>query len=237
MEIALVLGLLIAAITLFATEKLSVDIVTLILLIILTLTNILTPAEAFAGFSSDFSIILASVFVVSGALRETGVLDRIGAKLVKVSNVKPTILMIYIMGITGTISAFMNNTTVTALFVGPVLGVCRKLNISASKLLMPLAFASILGGTCTLIGTSTNVAVSGYMKQVGIASIGMFEILPIGLILFSAGMVYMVLLGKRFLPDYKDQNLTDDYAIREYLSEVVVIRNSPLIGQKLWLLT
>ncbi len=233
MEIALVLGLLLVAIVLFATEKLSVDIVTLILLIILILSNILTPAEAFAGFSSDFIIILASIFVISGALRETGVLDRVGSRLSRLSNIKPGILLLYVMSVTGAVSAFMNNTTVTALFVGPVLGMCRRLNISASQFLMPLAFASILGGTCTLIGTSTNVAVSGYMKDMNLPAIGMFEILPMGLIMFGSGILYMTLIGKRFLPDHTDHNLTDEYNIREYLSEVIVVKNSPLIGQKI----
>lgn len=233
MQIALVLGLLLLAIVLFATEKLSVDIVTLLLLIVLTVAGILTPAEAFAGFSSDFIIILASIFVISGALRETGVLDRIGANLARASDIRPTTLMAYIMVITGAISAFMNNTTVTALFVGPVMSVSKRMNVSVSKLLIPLAFASILGGTCTVIGTSTNVAVSGYLKQTGMPAIGFFEILPIGLILFGTGMLYMILVGKRFLPDYHDSELTDDYAIREYLSEVVVVKSSPLIGQKI----
>jgi di/tricarboxylate transporter len=128
----------------------------------------------------------------------------------------------------------MNNTTVTALFVGPVSGMARKMNVSPSKLLMPMAFASIMGGTCTLIGTSTNVAVSGFISQqknIPMLPIGMFEITPVGLVLFAAGILYMFLVGRRFLPDNPEASLTEGYAIREYLSEVVVVDNSPLIGQ------
>jgi di/tricarboxylate transporter len=235
MEIALVLGLLVVAIGLFTWEKISVDVVTLLLLIILILSGILTPTEAFAGFSSDFIIILASIFVVSGAMQETGVLDRIGAALVRVaSGLKHGALMAFIMIIVGTVSAFMNNTTVTALFVGPVSGMARKMNVSPSKLLMPMAFASIMGGTCTLIGTSTNVAVSGFIsaqKNMPMPPVGMFEITPVGLVLFAAGVLYMFLVGRRFLPDNPEASLTEGYAIREYLSEVVVVNNSPLIGQ------
>ncbi len=232
MEIALVLGLLVVAIGLFTWEKISVDVVTLLLLIVLILSGILTPAEAFAGFSSDFIIILASIFVVSGAMQETGVLDRIGAALVKVAaGLKHGALMAFIMVIVGTVSAFMNNTTVTALFVGPVSGMARKMNVSPSKLLMPMAFASIMGGTCTLIGTSTNVAVSGFISQQKMPPIGMFEITPVGLVLFAAGILYMFLVGRRFLPDNPEASLTEGYAIREYLSEVVVVDNSPLIGK------
>ncbi len=232
MEIALVLGLLVVAIGLFTWEKISVDVVTLMLLIILILCGILTPAEAFAGFSSDFIIILASIFVVSGAMQETGVLDRIGAALVKVAaGLQHGALMAFIMIIVGTVSAFMNNTTVTALFVGPVSGMARKMNVSPSKLLMPMAFASIMGGTCTLIGTSTNVAVSGFITTQKMVPVGMFEITPVGLVLFAAGVLYMFLVGRRFLPDNPEASLTEGYAIREYLSEVVVVNNSPLIGQ------
>jgi di/tricarboxylate transporter len=234
MEITLVLGLLVAAIVLFATEKLSVDIVTLLILIILTLSGIITPGEAFAGFSSDFIIILASIFVISGALNETGVLDKIGSELVTISNKTSSgVLILIIMAITGAVSAFMNNTTVTALFIGPIMGLSRKSGISASKLLMPLAFASILGGTCTLIGTSTNVAVSGYITKAGLPPVGMFEITPVGLVIFVVGIVYMYLIGNRMLPDHKDLTFTE-YAIKEYLSEVVVVKNSPLIGQRIF---
>jgi len=233
-EIALVLGLLIIAITLFATEKLPVDVVTLLLLIVLTLTRILTPAEAFEGFSSDFIIILASIFVISGALQETGMLDRLGSQLTRLGDTSPTRLTIYIMVFTSVISAFMNNTTVTALLVGPLIGMTRKMDLSASKILMPVAFASILGGTCTLIGTSTNVAVSGYMEKIGMPTLGMFELLPVGLILVVVGLVYMMVIGRHMLPEQKAASLADNYSIREYLTEIVVIPGSPLIGQKIF---
>ncbi|MDJ1473579.1 SLC13 family permease [Cytophagaceae bacterium DM2B3-1] len=235
MEIALVLILLVVAIILFATEKLSVDVVTILLLIVLILSGILSPEEAFVGFSSDFIIILASIFVVSGALQETGVLDRIGSSLVKISS-KATAGMVatLVMFIAGSVSAFMNNTTVTAIFVGPVIGVAKKLRISPSKLLMPLAFSSILGGTCTLIGTSTNVAVSGYLEKNNLTSIGMFEITPIGIILFLTGIAFMFLVGNKMLPDYKDSTYMEEYSMREYLSEVVVTPGSALAGQRIF---
>ncbi len=235
MQITLVLLLLVVAIILFATEKISVDIVTVLLLIVLMFSGILTPAEAFAGFSSDFIIILASVFVISGALQETGVLDRIGTSLVKISSqASASLVTVLVMCIAGTVSAFMNNTTVTAIFIGPVIGIGRKLNISPSKLLMPLAFASILGGTCSLIGTSTNVAVSGYLESQHFEPIGMFEITPVGIVLFVVGVLFMFLVGNRMLPENRNQDFMDVYAIREYLSEVLVVAGSPLIGKRIF---
>ncbi len=230
MEIALVLGLLVVALVLFTMEKFSVDIVTIALLIVLTLSGILSPEEAFEGFSSDFMVILASIFIISGALSETGLLDKIGFQLIKLVRSK-SLFVIYTMLVTGFLSAFMNNTTVTALVTGPVVGMCRKLKISPSKVLIPVAYASILGGTCTLIGTSTNVAVSGYIESNGLAPLDFFEILPIGSILFITGILFIFLFWKRLLPDHKEASFIEEYQIKQYLSEIVISGKSKLIGQ------
>lgn len=230
MEIFLVIGLLIAALVLFASEKYPVDLVTLGFLVILTLFGVLSPKEAFEGFSSDFMIILASIFIISGALSETGLLDKIGSQLIRLVKSK-TLFMAYTMLVTGFFSAFMNNTTVTALVTGPVVGMCRKLAISPSKVLIPVAYASILGGTCTLIGTSTNVAVSGYIAGVGLEPLSFFEILGIGLILFFTGMVFLLLSWNKILPDHKEASYIEEYQIKQYLSELVIAPKSELIGQ------
>jgi di/tricarboxylate transporter len=169
--------------------------------------------------------------VISGALQETGVLDLLGARILKLAGTSTNSLPLFLMGSTAGISGFMNNTTVTAMFLPPTVGVARRANISPSRLLMPLAFASILGGTCTLIGTSTNVAVSGYIKKAGMAPLGMFEITPLGLMLVVVGITYMMFIGRRMLPDHKEASLTANYAMREYVSEIIVMPESPLIGQ------
>jgi di/tricarboxylate transporter len=230
-SIALVLFLIILAIVLFATEKISVDLITLSLLIVLVMVGILTPTQAFSGFSSEIIIILGSIFIMGGALQETGVLDMLGNRLVKLASGSDSKLVFILMSVAGSVSAFMNNTTVTAILTPPVMVMGRRAKISPSKLLMPMAHASILGGTCTLIGTSTNVAVSGYMKKVGLEPLSMFEITPIGLVILFVGVAYTMLIGRRFLPDHPPEDLTGNYAIREYLSEIVVMPNSPLIGQ------
>jgi di/tricarboxylate transporter len=231
LPIAFVLLLLVVAVVLFATEKLSVDVITFLLLIALVSSGVLTPAQAFEGFSSEIIIILGSIFVISGALQETGVLDLFGARLMKLAGTGPNRLLFSIMSAAASVSAFMNNTTVTAMLQPPVIGIARRAKISASKLLMPLAFASMLGGTCTLIGTSTNVAVSGYIKKAGMQELGLFEITPIGLIIVAVGVTYMMFVGRRLLPDRREASLAADYAMREYLSEIVVMPGSPLAGQ------
>jgi len=231
MEIIIVLTLLVIAIILFATEKVSVDIVTLIMLIVLCATRIVTPEEAYAGFSSDFIVILASIFVLTAALEETGILEFMIARLVKIAGRGPNILLLLVMMISGTISAFMNNTTVTAMFVSPLIGMSRKLKTSSSKILMPLAYASILGGTCTLIGTSTNVAVSGYIAKAGFDPIGMFELTGIGTIIFAVGILYMMTIGKQMLPNHQETALMEEYKMQKYITEILIQQGSPLIGQ------
>lgn len=233
MEPYLVIGLLLIAVVIFATEKVSVDIVTLALLCVLVLTGILKVDEAFAGFSNDVIVMLGSIFVIGAAMRETGVLDALGAALSRRLGGQPTRLTAVMMSAVGGVSGFMNNTTVTAMFLGPVMALARQVRISPSRLLMPLSFASILGGTCTLIGTSTNVAVSGYLKSQGLGEIGMFELTPMGLILLGAGILYMLTIGMRLLPDRDANEEGDTISMREYLAEVVVLEHSPLIGQEI----
>lgn len=234
MQIVIVLGLLVLAIVLFATERISVDIITLLLLVGLVLSGVLTLEEAFAGFSSDIIVILASIFVLSGALQQTGVMDSVGAQLYRLAAGSKKRLLTSLMVAVGGISAFMNNTTATAVFIPPTLSLAHQARISPSKLLMPLAYASILGGTSTLIGTSTNVAVSGYMVRAGMEPLALFELAPVGLVLMVVGILYILTIGQRLLPDHHDDSLTADYAIREYLSEIVVVSGSDLIGQKIF---
>ena len=231
-QIAIVLGLLFIAIVIFASEKVSVDIVTLGVLIVLVLCRILTPAEAFEGFSADIIIILGSIFVISAALQETGVLEVIGARLLQLAGKSSNRLLFLLMSVVAGISGFMNNTTVTAMFLPPTIGLAKKARISPSKLLIPLAYASILGGTCTLIGTSTNVAVSGFIQKAGMQPLGLFEMTPLGLVIVAVGVAYMMLIGQRLLVDRTGEAATSGQAIREYLSEIIVLPDSPLIGQQ-----
>jgi len=271
LEIAIVLGLLAAAVGLFATRALPVDLVTIFLLLALVLTGILEPATAFAGFSSEIIIILASIFVINGALLEGRVLDTVTAWLLRVAGGSVHKLQLTTLSVVGGLSGFMNNTAVTSLFIGPTVSIARRLKASPSKLLMPVCFASILGGTCTLIGTSTNVAVSGEIAkqhQAGLAKwvadggtdlngdgavdsadyrqhaeennlkiyepLGLFEITPVGLLIMAVGIGYLMLFGQRLLPDYPDESLAEGFNIREYLSEIVVMPGSRLIGQRVF---
>ena len=266
--IFIVLSLLVLAVVLFATRALPVDLVTIFLLLALVLTGILDTAQAFAGFSSQIIIILGSIFVINGALLEGRVLDLVSTWLLRVAGGSTNKLLLTTMSVVSGLSGFMNNTAVTSLFIGPTMSVARKLKTSPSKLLMPVCFASILGGTCTLIGTSTNVAVSGEIQrqhEAGLVEwiaqggkdlngdgeldsldyflhaetnnlniykpLGLFEITPLGLLIMGVGIVYLMLIGRKLLPDYPDESLAEDFNIREYVSEIVVMSGSKLIGE------
>ncbi|WP_397383647.1 SLC13 family permease [Prosthecobacter sp.] len=231
MEAWIVIGLLVVAVIAFATEKISVDLVTLSMLCVLVMCGILKADRAFAGFGDRVIILLAAIFVIGAALRETGVLDMMGGVLAQTFGTQPKRLMGFMMAVVGGVSAFMNNTTVTAVFVGPVMGLSRKLRIPPSRLLMPLAFASLMGGTCTLIGTSTNVAVSGAITKLGLEPLRMFEFTGIGLVLMLTGIVYMVFIGTRLVPERDKAAAVAGDAMRDYLAEVMVLPSSPLIGQ------
>jgi di/tricarboxylate transporter len=232
LPIFLVLALLVAIVLVFSFEWLSVDLATLILLSALVLLRILTVQEAFSGFSNEIIIILASIFILSGALMKGGVMDHLGDAIHRIAGGSRNRLLLCVMPLTTFVSSFMNNTTTTAVLMPAVLGLCRKSRVSPGKVLIPLAYASMLGGTCTLIGTSTNVAASGYIRTAGLAPFSMFEFLPVGLAICIVGILYMVLFGHRLLPDSKEASLSEE-AIREFLSEVVVTPGSPLAGEAL----
>ncbi|HVG31564.1 MAG TPA: SLC13 family permease [Pyrinomonadaceae bacterium] len=232
--VAIVLILLLIAVILFATERIPIDIVTLLLVVALVLTGTLTAAEAFAGFGNDIVITIAGLFILTGGLVKTGVIDVVGRRLHRIAGGNEFRLTVLIMVTAAACAAVMKNTTTTAMFVPVVLGMATRARVAPSKLMMPLAFGAILGGTCTLIGTSTNLAVSGALPRYNMQPFSMFELTPVGIAIVAAGMLYMLLIGLRLLPRRGgEESLTEQYNIREYMSEVLVLKDSPLVGRTL----
>lgn len=231
--IGLVLFLLVLVVTVFAFEWLPVDATTLLLLATLVLTGILSVEEAFSGFSNEIIIILGSIFILSGALMKGGVMDKLGDAIFRIAGGSRAKVLMCVMPVTTFVSSFTNNTTTTAVLMPAVLGVCKKSRISPSQVLIPLAYASMLGGTCTLIGTSTNVAASGFIRSSGLEPFSMFEFLPVGATVSVLGILYMTLLGWRLLPRRSGESEGTGYQLREFLSEVVITPGSPLAGQEI----
>lgn len=233
-QIGILLALLLAALVLFSLERIPIEVVALLLVMALVLTKTLTPAEAFAGFGNDIVITIAGLFILTGGLARTGLIDLIGRRLHRTAGDSEFRIAALIMFAAALCAAVMKNTTTTAMFLPVVLGVARRRNISPSKLLMPLAFGAILGGTCTLIGTSTNLAVSGALPRYGIQPFTMFELTSVGVVIVAAGMLYMLLIGLRLLPRRESaESLTEKYHVRQYVTEVIVLDDSPLIGKSL----
>ena len=233
-QIAIVLALLIVALILFSLERIPIEVVSLLLVIALVLTNTLTAAEAFAGFGNDIVITIAGLFVLTGGLAKTGIIDLVGRRLHRTAGDSEFRITALIMFAAALCAAVMKNTTTTAMFLPVVLGIAARRNISPSKLLMPLAFGAILGGTCTLIGTSTNLAVSGALPRYGIQPFTMFELTRVGVVIVGVGMLYMLLLGLYLLPRRKsEESLTEQYHVRQYITDVIVLGDSPLIGKSL----
>ncbi len=232
--IAVVLILLFVALVLFATEKLPVDVVGIILVICLVLTGVLTAKQGVAGFGDDIIVTIAGLFVLTGGLVKTGLVDLIGRRLYKISGDNELLLTAMIMLVAALSAAVLKNTTTTAMFVPVVIGLAAKAKIPPSKLLMPLAFGAILGGSCTLIGTSTNLAVSGAFQRYGYEPFSLFELTPVGVIVAAFGIIYMLLIGRRLLPSRGgEESFTKKYAIREFISEVLVLPTSSLVGKTL----
>jgi di/tricarboxylate transporter len=233
-QIAIVLSLLVVALILFSTERIPIEVVSLLLVMTLVLTNTLTASEAFAGFGNDIVITIAGLFILTGGLARTGVIDLIGRRLHRTAGDSEFRMVALIMFAAAFCAAVMKNTTTTAMFLPVVLGIAARRKVSPSKLLMPLAFGAILGGTCTLIGTSTNLAVSGALPRYGIQPFTMFELTSVGVVIVGVGMLYMLLIGLRLLPRRQPaESLTEQYHIRQYMTEVIVLDDSPLIGKSL----
>lgn len=233
-EIALIFVLLVLTLVSFALEKLPVDLTAMTLFAVLMATGLITVDQAFSVFSNPAPLTVGAMFILSAALERSGAIDLLAQRLEVITRIGYAwFVFTMILGVAA-VSAFINNTPVVVVFMPVVLGLARALNVPASKLLIPLSYASIFGGTCTLIGTSTNLLVSGVAQERGEPPFSMFEIAYIGLPLLAIGAVYLVVFGRRILParDTLTSMLTEEER-REYLTEAFVQPSSPLVGKTL----
>ncbi|MEP2295043.1 SLC13 family permease [Algoriphagus sp.] len=239
-EIGLVFSIIILAVILFFTEKFTIDTVSIGVMVTFLLTGILDIEEGLSGFSNTATVTVAAMFVVSAAIFNTGLLDSFTHKLSSQASKGQTHLLFTLMGSAGFLSAFISDTAVVALLMPAVIRLNTTDNIPASKLLMPLSFGALMGGICTLLGTSTNILVSGIAEKAGLPSFGVFEMSLMGLVFFATGLIYMLTIGRWLTPSRKTKSeLGDSIQLGNYLSELIIQSdfeqlNEPLYKQTLF---
>jgi di/tricarboxylate transporter len=199
-EVLLVLGILGVSLVLFVTERIRMDLVSLLVLCALALTGLVTPAEAVAGFSNPAVITVWAMFILSEGLSRAGFASMISRGVLNVAGRGEARMIAVIMLVAGGLSGFMNNIGVAALMLPVVVDVSRRSGIPAPRLLMPLAFGSLLGGLTTLVGTSPNLLASGALVEGGFEPFTLFDFTPLGLIILGTGTAFVVLVGRHLLP-------------------------------------
>lgn len=230
-EMIVVLALILVAVVLFASEKLPVDLVALMVMAVLLLSGIITPAEGIAGFSNEATVTVGAMFILSAALYKTGAINSIGTLTTRIFKFNFWVGLIAMMVLVGILSAFVNNTPVVAIFIPILISVAKEMKRSPARFLMPLSFASMFGGVCTLIGTSTNILLNSIAVNHGQPPFGMFEFTALGFIFFLGGSLYMLLFGIHMIPQREgERELMKTFGMGEYLTEIVILPESDSIG-------
>lgn len=244
LHLNLTLAILAVAIILFVLEILPADLVAMLVVVALGVTGILTPAEAFSGFSRSAVITIMAIFILAAALERTGVVEQVGNLLLRFGGQSETRLIVLVMAASAFLSLFMNNIAAAAVLLPAVSGAAKKASVNLSRLMMPLAFGTILGGTATLLTTS-NIVVSSVLSDNNIQGFGIADFAPIGIPLIISGIVYMAIVGRHFLageaviektltPDpVLQKDLISAYNLGDNLFRARVPENSFLIGKQL----
>lgn len=228
---AVTVAVFLAAVWSFARERLPPDLTALLALLALLLTGVLTPNEAFAGFSHPATVSVAAVLVLSAGLERTGALESLARRVLAPLGRSEWLLTAVVMLAVGGLSMLINNTAAVAVFIPLVLEACRRSGLGPGRVLMPMAHAATFGGMCTLIGTSTNLVVHEYAREHGLPGFGMFEFAAVGVPMFVAGTLYILLVGRWFLPQGPRPG-ADMLAVRgDYVAELTVPEGSTWLGR------
>lgn len=242
-DILLTLAILVVAIVLFVTEWVRLDVVALGVMVTLMLTGLVTTAQGLAGFANPTVIAIAGLFIVGGAVFQTGLAAMLGDSILRLAGGSETRLLLVLMVSIALMSAFISSTGVVALMLPAIVSLASSLKVNTSKLLIPLAYSALLGGALTLIGTPPNLLASETLRAAGYAPFDFFSFTPLGLLLLAAGVAFMLTVGRRLLPDRKPPQTVQKastpgelfklYRLPDNLFRLRVQDQSPLIGKKL----
>ncbi len=231
LDMVLLSAIIVGAVACFALETYPVDKVSVLVLSALVLFRLVSPEEAIAGFGNPATVTVACMLALSYGIQSTGGLNYVANRIVDLAGANEFKILLSIIVAVGFLSAFINNTAAVALFLPLTIAVAREQRLDASKFLMPMSFAAMFAGSCTLIGTSTNLLVYSSAKQYLEWEIGIFEVTPAGLIFSAAGVLYLLLLAHRLVPSRRTgDSLTEEYRLRYFVTELILQDDSPLIG-------
>ncbi|WP_100407298.1 SLC13 family permease [Bacillus solitudinis] len=230
LDIMIVLTVVVVMLICLMKEVSRPDFIVFCALASLLLLGVLSPADAVKGFSNEGMLTVALLFIVAGSVQQSGLLTQIVRKALGTGKNPRTTLMKMMLPISG-LSAFLNNTPIVVMFTPIVRDWCKERGIAPSKFLIPLSYATIFGGTITLIGTSTNLLIHGLMIDTGMTGYSMFQLAIVGVPAALIGTLYMSTIGYKLLPDRKSSDTMFQENTKEYLSELVVEENSPVIGK------
>lgn len=226
------LVILIATVILLFTEWIRVDLTAILIILALSITGVLEPQDALSGFSSEPAILLATIFVLSGALFHTGLSGQLGNLIKRLAGKSLERMNGVIMPSVALLSALTHHVTITAIMLPPILKLSKDNKVPASQLLMPMSFAASLGTTITIIGAPAFLIVDGLLKQAGRSGLGIFSIAPIGLALSVVGTIFILILGRLLLPAHRgDDEAADHFRLDGYYTELVILPDSSLIGK------
>lgn len=231
MDIWIISGILLLTLYLLITEKISVDLTAVGIMVLLVVSRVLTPKEAVMGFANPALITVGAMFIVSKGMMRTGGVEFIGRRIVKIARSNLNMALAVILFTVAVASAFINNTPVVILFIPVVMTMCCDLGLSPSKFLIPVSYASILAGTCTLIGTSTNIIVSDLSNDFGYGTLSMFELSIIGVPIAFMGVLFLLVAAPKILPSLANPICQlQDSEHRKYLAELLIPADSKFIG-------
>ncbi len=226
--------ILLVACLLLITERMRSDLVAVLIVLALAITRVLSPSEALSGFGSEPAIVVVSIFVMSAAFHETGLAERIGQNIGKISGKSYARIVTVLMSSVALLSAFTHHVTTTAVMLPVTLNLSRERDIPASKLLIPLSFAASLGTAITIIGAPAFLVASDVLQRGGRPALGIFSIAPIGLSISALGILFMLLVGRFLLPSHPGaEDLKDRFRLDRYFTELKIQANSAFLGKSL----